>query len=45
LLVEEARSYREYKRWELADGERYELINGVAYAMSAPTMYHQSTEN
>jgi Uma2 family endonuclease len=35
-------TYAEYKEWELAEGERYELINGVAYAMSAPAMYHQS---
>jgi Uma2 family endonuclease len=35
-------TYAEYKAWELAEGERYELIDGVAYAMSAPSMYHQS---
>jgi Uma2 family endonuclease len=35
-------TYADYKEWELAEGERYELIDGVAYAMSAPGMYHQS---
>jgi len=34
-------TYADYKDWELKEGERYELINGVAYAMSAPTTYHQ----
>jgi hypothetical protein len=43
LRMEEAHfTYGEYKEWELAEGERYELINGVAYAMPAPTMYHQA---
>jgi Uma2 family endonuclease len=41
-IEEEHFTYREYKEWELAEGERYELINGVAYAMSAPAMYHQA---
>jgi Uma2 family endonuclease len=35
-------TYEDYKEWELTEGERYELIHGAAYAMSAPTMYHQS---
>jgi Uma2 family endonuclease len=35
-------TYADYKNWELAPGERYELIYGVAYAMSAPNEYHQS---
>ncbi|MDR3247918.1 MAG: Uma2 family endonuclease [Treponema sp.] len=35
-------TYAHYKDWELAEGERYELINGIAYAMSAPQAYHQS---
>jgi len=34
-------TYADYKNWELAPGERYELIYGVAYAMSAPNEYHQ----
>jgi Uma2 family endonuclease len=43
LLVEKEHfTYGDYKEWELAEGERYELINGTAYAMSAPTMYHQA---
>ena len=35
-------TYADYKQWELAPGERYELIYGEAYAMSAPGAYHQS---
>jgi Uma2 family endonuclease len=34
-------TYADYKNWELAPGERYELIYGAAYAMSAPNRYHQ----
>jgi len=35
-------TYADYKSWELAQGERYEIIYGEAYAMSAPNTYHQS---
>ncbi|MDR3335149.1 MAG: Uma2 family endonuclease [Treponema sp.] len=35
-------TYAGYKEWELAPGERYELIDGVAYAMAAPNAYHQA---
>jgi Uma2 family endonuclease len=43
-------TYRDYKKWELAQGERYELIYGEAYpirydvvhAMAGPSAYHQS---
>ena len=35
-------TYADYKDWELAQGERYELIYGEAYAMSAPNAYHQT---
>jgi Uma2 family endonuclease len=35
-------TYAAYKTWELAPGERFEIIDGIAYAMSAPTAYHQS---
>jgi Uma2 family endonuclease len=35
-------TYADYKGWELARGERYELIYGEAYAMAAPGAYHQS---
>jgi Uma2 family endonuclease len=35
-------TYADYKEWELAVGERYELIRGTAYAMAAPSWYHQS---
>ena len=34
-------SYADYKAWELKPGERFELIYGVAYAMSAPNTLHQ----
>ena len=34
-------TYADYKEWELAEGERYELIYGEAYAMSAPNTRHQ----
>jgi len=35
-------TYADYKGWELKPGERYEIIRGEAYAMSAPNTYHQS---
>jgi Uma2 family endonuclease len=35
-------TYADYKGWELAEGERYELIYGVAYAMAGPNDYHQA---
>jgi len=34
-------TYKDYKEWELKPGERFELIDGVAYAMSAPNTEHQ----
>ena len=34
-------TYADYKEWELAEGERFELIYGEAYAMSAPNSQHQ----
>jgi len=40
-LEEETFTYADYKAWELKPGERFELINGVAYAMSAPNTSHQ----
>jgi Uma2 family endonuclease len=39
---EELFTYADYKAWELAEGERFELIYGVAYAMAAPNAYHQT---
>jgi Uma2 family endonuclease len=43
LFKEDRRwTYRDYKGWDLAQGERYELIYGIAYAMSAPTDKHQA---
>jgi Uma2 family endonuclease len=35
-------TYSDYKDWELAEGERYELIDGMVYAMSAPNDQHQA---
>jgi Uma2 family endonuclease len=41
-------TYADYKAWELAEGERYELIYGVPYAMFGPNAmagpgdYHQT---
>jgi len=35
-------TYADYKEWELAEGERYELIFGEAFAMSAPNARHQA---
>ncbi len=32
-------TYRDYRQWP--DDERWELIDGVAYAMSSPTLNHQ----
>jgi len=34
-------TYADYKEWELAEGERYEVIYGDAYAMAAPNTRHQ----
>jgi Uma2 family endonuclease len=34
-------TYADYKAWELKPGERYEIIYGEAYAMSAPNAAHQ----
>jgi Uma2 family endonuclease len=34
-------TYADYKGWELAEGERFELIYGEAYGMSAPNARHQ----
>ena len=34
-------TYADYKDWELVPGERFELIGGIAYAMSAPSTEHQ----
>jgi len=34
-------TYADYQVWELAEGERYELIYGEAFAMSAPGERHQ----
>ncbi|GMO44755.1 MAG: Uma2 family endonuclease [Termitinemataceae bacterium] len=35
-------TYADYKAWELDVGERYEIIEGEAYAMTAPSAKHQS---
>ena len=34
-------TYADYKDWELKEGERFELIDGEPYAMSAPNARHQ----
>jgi len=34
-------TYADYKDWELAEGERYELIYGEPFAMSSPNERHQ----
>jgi len=34
-------TYADFKDWELAEGERYELIYGKAYAMLTPNTRHQ----
>jgi Uma2 family endonuclease len=41
-LKEYAYTYADYKDWELKPGERFELIDGEAYEMAAPSAYHQS---
>jgi Uma2 family endonuclease len=41
LALDKCYTYADYKEWELAKGERYEIIYGEAYAMSAPNTYHQ----
>jgi Uma2 family endonuclease len=41
LKEERKFTYADYKDWELKPGERYELIYGEPYAMSAPTSTHQ----
>jgi len=34
-------TYADYREWELAEGERFELINGEAFAIAAPNEQHQ----
>jgi Uma2 family endonuclease len=34
-------TYKDYREWELKPGERFELIDGIAYAMAAPNTEHQ----
>jgi len=40
-MEDEKFTYANYREWELKPGERFELIYGVAYAMSAPNYTHQ----
>jgi Uma2 family endonuclease len=42
ILEKDHHTYADYKAWELDQGERYELIGGEAYAMSAPNDFHQA---
>lgn len=39
LRIDDYFTYREYKRWP--EGDRWELIRGRAWAMSAPSVAHQ----
>ncbi len=41
--LEQHFTYRDYRQWP--DDERWELIDGVAYAMSSPTLNHQGISN
>ena len=34
-------TYADYKEWEFKPDERFELINGIAYALAAPNTGHQ----
>ena len=34
-------TYADYREWELDEGERYEIIDGEAFAMSGPNTRHQ----
>jgi len=34
-------TYADYRKWELKPGERFELIDGIAYALAAPNTEHQ----
>jgi Uma2 family endonuclease len=38
-IEENAYTYADYLEWD--DGKRYELIDGIAYMMAAPTLNHQ----
>ena len=35
-------TYADYKGWELSPGERYEVVYGEAFALAAPSAYHQA---
>jgi Uma2 family endonuclease len=35
-------TYADYRQWELEEGERYELMEGTAYAMSSPNTANQA---
>ena len=42
VLEEDHRyTFADYREWELKPGERFELIHGIAYGMSAPNVAHQ----
>jgi len=42
LALDKYYTYADYKKWKLAEGERYELIYGKAYPMFAPNKNHLS---
>ena len=35
-------TYADYAEWELEEGERYELLDGVPHMMAVPSIRHQS---
>jgi Uma2 family endonuclease len=41
LPLKEDYTYADYLEWDLKEGERYEIIDGVPYAMAAPSIKHQ----
>ncbi|MDR1025094.1 MAG: Uma2 family endonuclease [Treponema sp.] len=42
LVPEPHYTYADYRAWDLKEGERYELIDGIPCAMSAPSDRHQA---
>jgi len=42
LIYEKRYTYADYVSWGLKEGERYELIDGIPYAMAAPSEKHQT---
>jgi Uma2 family endonuclease len=42
LENEKTYTYADYASWELKEGERFEIIDGIPYMMSAPSVRHQT---